>query len=281
MTVETAYDLDDVMGEIPTLASESLVMDGEVLFPLVQSPTAGPSGRYRDPQSDDSVSSSSTARAESCFEFEQAAPEIHIGTDPPVPIESCCDVSIPLSSNIDLARLAFSQTKKLRSELFKLLLRHLNNIDQFSSESFEPEAKDRLNHLLNHFWLHDTEIICARLGDRFTQRHTAMSMRHARSDFQHTTGYSGNPGDDWKAHLRRMDRVSRARASIAYVGLQSCVRSRGDVDERFNDHVAIVFDTMTQVDGCTGVEEFSAVEVYNEGLYVWFSRVRHARNSTT
>jgi hypothetical protein len=257
------------------LASGPLLVDSEVPSPAVRSPSAGPSGTYHNPLRDDSVIAPSTVRAESYFALDQAAPEAHAINDPPIQIEIFSNVSTPPGNGIELSTLTPYQITQLRRDLFKLLLCHLNNIDQFSPESYEPEAEDRLNLLLNHFWLHDIEIIRARLGDHFTEVHTAwqhwMSMRRALSNFQHTTGYSGNPGDEWKEYLRRMDRVSRARASIAYVDLQSCIDTQRGVDERFNDDLATVFDTVTQVDGCTGVEEFSAVEVYNEGLLGWFS----------
>jgi hypothetical protein len=183
--------------------------------------------------------------------------------------------STPERDDVDVSELTSDRVTKLRYELFKLLLSHLNSINQFSPDTYNPEAEERMNTLLCKFWLYDTEIIRARTGDRFAEVRAAwqrwMCMRRALSDFQHTTGYYGNPGEDWKEHLRRLHTVSHAKASIAYVDFQSGIGSRADLGGRFNTDLAIAFDTMTQVGGCTGVEEFSAVEVYNEGLLGWVS----------
>lgn len=165
--------------------------------------------------------------------------------------------------------------RRCRHELFKLLLSHLNGINQFNPDTHKPEAEERMNSLLEQFWLYDIQTLRGRSGDRFTHIQTVwhqwMSVRRALSEFQQTTGYLGNPGEDWKEYLRGLDTVSHAKASIAYVDFQSSMSSREDIDEQLNDDLAIVFDTMTQVGGCTGVEEFSAVEQYNEGLLGWFS----------
>jgi hypothetical protein len=164
-------------------------------------------------------------------------------------------------------------------ELFRLLLSYLNGLNQFDTNSYEPEAEERMNHLLYQFWIYDAEMLRSKLGVRFSELETAwhrwITMRHQLTEFQHTTGYFGNPGDGWKEYLRAIDRVAHAKASIAFVDLKTFASagiSATCAGPQFDNDVATVFDLLTQVEGCNGVEEFEeALRVYNEGLLGWFS----------
>lgn len=185
----------------------------------VRSPTAGPSGTYRNPYTQDSVIPRGTEEDESQLAFDRAVPQNHIIAETPTPSEVGSRASTPDRDDVDVSELTSNRVTKFRHELFKLLLSHLNSINQFSPDAYNPETEERMNTLLCEFWLYDTEIIRARLGDRFPEVRAAwqrwMCMRRALSDFQHTTRYYGNPGEDWKEHLRRLDTVSHAKASIA------------------------------------------------------------------
>lgn len=249
--------------------------DVEIPSGVVRSPTTGTSGTYCNPYTQDSVIPRGTEEDESQIAFDRAVPENHIIAETPTPSEIGSNASAPERGDVDVSELAPVQVTRLRNELFKLLLSYLNSINQFSPDTYKPEAEQRMNNLLDQFWLHDIDLICGRFGDRYTHVQTAwqrwMSIRRALSDFQHIAEYYGHPGDGWKRHLRRLDTISHAKASIAYVDFQSSIGDGGDFDERLNDNLAIVFDIMTQIGGCNGVEEFGAVERYNESLLMWFS----------
>lgn len=70
--------------------------------------------------------------------------------------------------------------------------------------------------------------------------------------------------------------MAHARGSIAYVESRSAVAEAGDGEgeggskEEFDEGLMEVFDVLTDVEGCTGVEEFEAVRAFNEGLRGWF-----------
>jgi hypothetical protein len=179
---------------------------------------------------------------------------------------------------LDVSELDTRQVKQLRIELFKLLLSHLNGINQFHAETYEPESEDIMNSLLYQFWHNDAGTIRSQVGDRFDSLQNAlecwMNMRHMLTEFQRTTGYFGRPGDKWREYLRRMDRVPHAKASIAFVGLKSSASMSGLVScgrPSFANDLATVFDLLTQVEGCNGEEEFGALHAYNEELREWFS----------
>jgi len=256
------------------LSGVQIGSDGETSRDL-RSPTAGPSGTYRNPQRQDSVIPPSTQQGAEDLEVDHP-PHHHHGA-----FNANGDMwrSAWMSSlNVDVTKIETWQEKQHRMELFKLLLSYLNSINQFSPESYEPEAEERMNHLLNHLWINDAEALRSSAGDRFPALQAAwerwMSMRHLLAEFQRTTGYFGKPGDDWKEHLRRMDRVAHAKASIAFVDLKSFASGPGsalDGETTFNDDLVAVFDLLTQVEGCNGVEEFDALRPYNEGLMEWFS----------
>jgi hypothetical protein len=188
--------------------------------------------------------------------------------------------SIPVSApHMDISKLNKWQEKQLRMELFKLLLSCLNGLNQFDTESYEPEAEERMNHLLYQCWINNAEMLRSKLGVRFSELeiawHRWMNLRHRLTEFQRTTGYFGKPGDDWKEYLRTIDRVTHAKASIAFVDLKTFVSAgttAAGAGPQFDNDVATVFDLLTQVEGLNGVEEFEeALRMYNEGLLEWFS----------
>jgi len=169
------------------------------------------------------------------------------------------------------------QERRHRRELFKLLLSHLNSINQFSAESYDTEAEERMNLLLHHFWTNDTEHLQVRLGDNFARLHTAieswMAMRHRLNEFRIATGYFGQPGESWEDHLKRMSNVPCAQASLAYVDLQEFASQRGGLNyvaETFDADLATLFDLLTMVKGCNGSEAFKGVGLYNAALVEWF-----------
>jgi hypothetical protein len=239
------------------------------------SPIAGPSGTYRNSHRQDSVIPSSTQHnmrdptaEEALYQFNDV---ISTTTD------AVRGISVPIS---DTSILKFDnwQEKQLRLELFKLLLSFLNGINQFSAGAYETEAEKRMNGLLHQFWVSDANTVRSAVGDRYFELQTVWeywtNMRLRLTDFQSTTGYFGKPGADWKEHLRRMDRVTHAKASIAFVDMKS-LRAAGNVTtnavSNFDNNLATIFDLLTQVDGCNGIEEFRAIRLYNEELLVWFS----------
>lgn len=181
--------------------------------------------------------------------------------------------------HVDISKIDHWQEKQLRMELFKLLLSYLNYINQFSPDAYESEVEEQMNNLLYQFWINDADSLGSKTGDRFPVLQAAlerwMNMRHLLSEFQRTSGYFGRPGDDWKAHLKRMDRiVDRAKANIAFVELKSfanMVGSAGVEKETFDDDLMTVFDSLTQVEGSNGTEAFEALRLFNGGLLEWFS----------
>lgn len=178
----------------------------------------------------------------------------------------------------DMASLDDWHHKQLRMKLFKLLLSFLNGINQFVAETYEHEAEDTLNQLLFHFWIKDAEAIRYELGNDFEEVENIWehwtNIRFLLAEFQRTTGYFGRPGDSWKEHLRQMERVDHAKASIAFIDMKSAVANQGFASivlPDFNDRLATIFDLLTQVEGCNGVEEFGALATYNSELLEWFS----------
>ena len=98
-------------------------------------------------------------------------------------------------------------------------------------------------------------------------------MRDRLTKFQTTTGYFGQPGEPWRAHLRRMlDIRARAQACIAFGELQGFASEEAElqyVAGTFDDDLATIFHLLTSVKGCNGAEEFRAVRVFNEALLAW------------
>jgi hypothetical protein len=243
----------------------------------VRTSTAGPSGTYRSFQRHDSVIPLSTQPDGSQSQADQDLHSPNNAADTTRGIWQTTSVPTP---HIEVSKLNNWQEKQLRMELFKLLQLYLNGLDQFDAESYEPEAEERMNHLLYQFWINDSETLRAKVGMRFPELQTAwecwINMRHQLSEFQRSTGYfGGRLGDDWKEHLRTMDCVDRAKACIAFVDLKSFAGGEALTTHtglQFDNDIATVFDLVTQVEGCNGVEEFEeALRVYNEGLLEWFS----------
>ncbi|KAF2832935.1 hypothetical protein CC86DRAFT_376192 [Ophiobolus disseminans] len=268
---ETEIDPDEVMADTQELFSiVQVTSDGETPHDH-RSPTAGPSGTYPDPQRQDSVIPPSTQHGADNLDNTQFSPHrpqaFNTNTDP-------WRTALLSTLHIDVSKIDPWQGKQLRMQLFKLLLSYLNNINEFAPEAYQPDAEERMNNLLYQFWINDAESLRTKVGNQFDALQASlerwMNMRHLLAEFQRKTGYFGKPGDGWKEYLRRMDRVAHARSSIAYVGMKGCVGVVGEGVEAFDDELVTVFDLLTQVEGCNGVEEFEAVRGFNEGLLEWF-----------
>lgn len=242
---------------------------------VLRSPTAGPSGTYHNPHRQDSVIPLSIEEDTDHPEFIQTL----IGSfRAPIPIDDTHCTTMASVPHTDVSKLDNWQEKQLRTELFKLLLSFLNGINEFRTDSYEPEAEERMNHLLYQFWINDAISLRSKAGERFIALQTVWdrwtNMRLLLAEFQRTAGYFGKPGDDWKDHLRRMERVAHARASIAFVNMKSFGTTQNsaiDIGPDFDDDLATIFDLLTQVEGCNGVDEFGAVRAYNQELLGWFS----------
>jgi hypothetical protein len=245
--------------------------DDESRYPL-RSPTAGPSGTYHNPQRQDSVIPPTQSDAQdSQQDLDQDQVRIHNTGN------GLGRAEVILQPDIDMSKLNGWEEKHLRGELFKLLLSCLNEINQFSMDAYKSDAEERMNHLLYQFWTNDREVLRCRLGERFSDVEAAleswMSMRHRLAEFRSVTRYRGKPGDDWKEHLRQMGTVSRAQASIAFVEMRnaSTREELSTTELSFNNDLAMLFDNLTQVEGCNGEEEFGGLRWYNGALLEWFS----------
>jgi hypothetical protein len=241
-----------------------------------RAPIAGPSGTYRNPHRHDSGIPLSTQPDEGYIQVEQM---LHSLNDAPGLSRGIWQ-SIPIPApHMDVSKFNKWQEKQLRIELFKLLLSYLNGLNQFDTRSYEPEAEERMNHLLYQFWINDAEMLRSKMGVRFSELETALhrwiTLQHRLTEFQRTTGYFGKPGDGWKEYLRTIDRITHAKASIAFVDLKTFASagiSAPGAGPQFDNDVATVFDLLTQVEGLNGVEEFEeALRMCNEGLLEWFS----------
>ncbi|KAF2468665.1 uncharacterized protein BDR25DRAFT_343980 [Lindgomyces ingoldianus] len=173
---------------------------------------------------------------------------------------------------------AFTVTEenKLRRELFKLLLSRFSDLNQFKSELDHKEPEDRLNMLLNQFWFNDLECLRMTEDDRFVDLQMAfqswMDMRTKLHDFQISSEYLGKPGDEWQAYLRSLTSTEqRSRACIALMDLRD---SLGDgntiVKDTFNKNMMTIFDLLTKIPDCNGVEAFCGLADYNRKLLAWF-----------
>ncbi|KAF2030092.1 hypothetical protein EK21DRAFT_33987, partial [Setomelanomma holmii] len=211
---ETVIDPDEVMQNTDDiLRSDSQIMDEGSAFRAIRSPTAGPSGTLPDLQRQDSVIPPSTQNDEGIRE-----------TSPPSHRNTHNQINTSMTNIYKgISNLHTWQEKQLRIELFKLLLSFLNGIEPFNPTAHDAEAETRMNSLLFHFWTNDANTLRAKVGENFTRLGLAlerwMNMRHLMSEFRRASGYHGKPGPEWKEHLRQLDRVAHAKASISYVEL--------------------------------------------------------------
>ncbi|KAH7080275.1 hypothetical protein BKA63DRAFT_506082 [Paraphoma chrysanthemicola] len=271
----TVMDPDQVMRE----TDEFLLMDIQAddindTSRVLRSATAGPSGTYQNPLTQDSVIPSNTQDdADVCAT--DGSPDQRAMASSFNP-ELWRPASVSNVSN-DISRLATWQKRQLRDELFKLLVAYLVGIEPFEASSYESAAEEKMNGLLYQFWVNDGDTLRLEIGDKFANLAIAferwMGMRHLLAEFRRVSKYSGRTGPDWQEYLRRLDHVAHAKASIAFVKLSSLANTRhpeGSIATTFDSDLATLFDLLTQVKGCNGVEEFQAVQSYNKDLLEWF-----------
>ncbi|KAH8727471.1 hypothetical protein GQ44DRAFT_757878 [Phaeosphaeriaceae sp. PMI808] len=271
---ETVFDPDEVMAN-----TQEIIWDGLITFHdnSIRSPVAVPLGSHQHSQTQPSERQDSVIPYNIQHNTEQSEIDQNLHCQDDAQLISTQLVHHMSHSHV--SRLEYWQERKLRTELYKLLISFLNGINQFDSEAYEPLAEERMDNLLRQFWDHDADRLRSEVGENIMRLQAAwghwMDMRIVLKKFQRDAGYIGKPGDDWKAELRRMGRVPRAQASIAFVDLKmksglmidECVLQ---VDPTFDDDLKIIFDLLTQVDGCNGIEEFAALSLYNKGLLEWF-----------
>ncbi|ORY02348.1 hypothetical protein BCR34DRAFT_574164 [Clohesyomyces aquaticus] len=165
---------------------------------------------------------------------------------------------------------------QLRRELFKLLLARLSNLNQFCPDLDHRQAEERLDQLLYQFWYNDSGNLHKCHGDGFVRLHVAfeswMQMRASLDVFQRDTGYYSNPGEEWQGYLRSMSSIERrSQACIALMDLRDSVKDLGTFQrETLNGDLATVFDELTKVPDCTGVEAFGGIAAFNQRLLAWF-----------
>lgn len=183
--------------------------------------------------------------------------------------------------NAEIPNLDPRRQGQLRRELFKLLLSYLNDINQFQSRRQDHSSEQRLDALLWNFWIDDAESLQSRIGGRFARLDVAfrawLDMRSRVTEFQTTTGYFGQSGEEWTAYLRNItERQDHAQACIAFVKLKdmSGEEHREAVPQidkaTLNKDLAMVFDFLTNIQGCNGVEAFEGLTAFNEALLRWF-----------
>jgi hypothetical protein len=266
----TPREVDSVLQSAIALANEDS-MQYEY-----HNPVAGPSGTYRNPLRQDTVipndtqTQTNTAGANMDSTRDQVA--LHKSR-----LGGAMSEGITQSLISHTSDPANWQQREYRRELFKLLVSYLNGIEQFRTDAYDIEAEERMNFLLNQFWLSDTEVLQARFGDDAARMQIAleswMSMRHRLSVFRGATGYFGRPREQWTEYLRHLDNIPSAQAMLAYVDLQGFVGSEGEcgyVVDTFDGDLARVFDALTRVARCNGPEAFRGVGEFNEALLEWF-----------
>ncbi|RAR07119.1 c6 zinc finger domain containing protein [Stemphylium lycopersici] len=280
-TVDTATIVGD--GDIPAREMD-LILQSDIAIASKESlqyeyhdhPVAGPSGTYRKPTRRDSVFPSDTQPLDQIEQANKELPHRSAILIEQLTGDSSSD-AINRSTIQHRSDPTASQQLEYRRELFKLLVAYLNGIEQFSNNAYDFSAEERMNMLLNQFWINDTEALQAALGDDACRLRIAleswMSMRYRLSQFRSTTGYFGRPREEWIEYLRRMDDVSSARAMLAFVDLQGSARKEGEcgyVAEMFDVDLTVVFDALTKVKGCNGSEAFRGVRRFNDALLEWF-----------
>ncbi|KAF1841126.1 uncharacterized protein K460DRAFT_198851 [Cucurbitaria berberidis CBS 394.84] len=271
---ETVVDGDEAVADAMNLVLQPHLLDEEgIQYEFQDQPVAGPSGTYRHPLRQDSVIPDTQ---------NDTVGTVPISTEPHTNLGR--NLSKKLLHTMTITQLSTTtpgpqswQVRKDRSELFRLLLSYLNSINQFSMNSYDVDSEERMDFLLDRLWAYDAEKLRSDLGEDFARLHAAletwMNMRDRLTSFQTTTGYLGQPGEEWKAHLRRMlDLPARAQACIAFGELKGPLNKEGEphhVAETFDDDLAMIFDLLTRVKGCNGAEEFKAIRLYNEALLKW------------
>lgn len=232
-----------------------------------RSPTAGPSGTFRYRQTQDSVIPPSR---DGSYHVQAD----HNASDTNCSIAQQTPNAGTLLSTSDLEDW---QVRKLRMELFELLLSFLHGINQFSTEAYDELAEERMMQLLHGFWVIDIDNIRLEYSEDFVDVENAWtrwkSMHNLVADFRRSTGYHGEPGDEWIEYLRGMKGVDHANSSIALIRMQRVGIEGGfekDLGSKFDGRLAIIFNSLTQIKHCTGVEEFHAIKQYNKKLLRWF-----------
>jgi len=277
---ETVVGGDEVTpGEVDSMLQSAIaVANGDNLqYEYHDQFAAGPSGTYRSPNRQDSVIPNDTqpqneiARAN----LEPTSNQVSIGNGN---MGDLLNNATGRSFVTHTSESASWQQRKYRRELFKLLVSYLNGIEPFSSDNYDCTAEERMNFLLNQFWIGgDTEALQTKLGsDNATRIQIAleswMSMRHRLSEFRSATGYFGRPGEQWTLFLRSIDDAPCAQAMLAFVDLQEFVES-GEwryVKDTFDDDLKTVFNVLTRIRWCDGPEAFKGVRRFNKALLEWF-----------
>ncbi|KAH7095712.1 hypothetical protein FB567DRAFT_36880 [Paraphoma chrysanthemicola] len=272
----TVMDPDQVMRE----TEEFLLMDIQAndisgTSGAQRSPTAGPSGTYQNPLTQDSVIPSNTQDAADVCRTDGSPHQRAMASS--LNPELWRPASVSNVSN-DISRLATWQKRQLRDELFKLLVAYLVGIEPFKADSYDSGAEEKMNGLLYQFWVNDGDTLRLEVGDKFANLAIAferwMGMRHLLAEFRRASKYSGRTGLDWQQYLRQLDHKAHAKAAIAFVELSRFANTRhpeGSIPTTFDSDLATLFDLLTQVKGCNGAEEFQAVQSYNKDLIEWFS----------
>lgn len=239
---------------------------------------AGPSGTYRNPHRQDSVipndpqPHNEVARTN----VERTDGQINISDKT---MSGAFYEALKRSFITHTSDSASWQQREYRRELFKLLISYLNGINEFSSDSYDFTAEERMNLLLNQFWVSNgMEALQTTLGsDNATRIQIAleswMGMRHRLSEFRSATGYFGRPGEQWTQYLRSLDDTPCAQAMLAFVDLQGFVESEGEwryVKETFDNDLKTVFNALTRIPWCDGPEAFRGVWKFNQALLEWF-----------
>ncbi len=241
--------------------------DGQQNEHLAQ-PTAGPSGTYNLHRRQDSVIPDTQNEAtQALLESFRLPSASNSGNDTELQHREQTTTVMMNSDEV--------YTKLKRIELFSLLLSFLNGINEFSNNSYNPDAETKMNELIDELFANDKEELRKRLGNDFERLHRALlnwiNMRNRLTYFRSLTDYSGLPGADWKAHLRGMnDARSRAQACIAFNNMKAVeLEDPSMFTDAFDEDLAQIFDLLTRVKGCNGAEEFKAIQAYNGTLSEW------------
>lgn len=248
-----------------------------------RSVTVGPSNTYRKPIRQDSVEPEETRLSSDLFVGTEVTPVRLARDSSEVQWEDQNNVIdfAPMTTQPLAMSPRDSRQREQRMELFKLLISYLHRLNQFSLDSYDPGAEDRMDFLLNQF--RQLDMITATTVPSFRARtetsaridtalRTWIIIRRSVDDFRRTTNYFGEPGRPWEMHLASMENLPCAQASLAYVELQERawkhgVRSDGDT---FDDDLMTGFDALTKIKGVNGKDAFRSVRQFNASLREWF-----------